>query len=70
MVKPDWHEGAPPELMVGMLIRAPRFGVLLVGDITENGNMCGHADAPVDIEAWALAIKPHELEWLGGKEAR
>lgn len=70
MVKPDWQKGEPDSVLPGMLIRTERFGVRLVGHINEWGNFHGHSDVWPEIIEWAWAIKPHELEWLGGKEAK
>jgi hypothetical protein len=70
MTKPKWFQGQPASIAPGMLLRTARQGLILVGNSNEWGNLHGNSDSPIDVIEWAWIIKPHELEWLGGKEAQ
>lgn len=65
----DWNEGAPDELMPGMVIQWPGGFIAIVGHI--DTEFCQEPPRQADIqeriskiERWAYLIQPYQLEWL------
>lgn len=57
----DWKEGAPDELVPGMIVDDVDDGLIIIGHCGPKGFAFG---GPVIVNRWAWLLKPYQLELL------
>lgn len=69
----QWNNEAPEKIRPGMLLDTVNDGVVLVGDLLDDGCICSDNWEPIEaeeIKRWAWLIQPHELKWLEDMASR
>lgn len=61
----DWNEGAPDELVPGMIVDDVDDGLIVIGHCGPKGFAFGGPvyDDPI-VKRWAWLIQPYQLEWI------
>lgn len=57
----DWNEGAPDELVPGMMLELTGHRMKLIGHELDDGV---RAQWLAECVRWAWLIQPYQLEWL------
>ena len=65
----DWHEGAPDELVPGMIVCNGSGQLTIIGHVDNALSYSASSEIQIsesmaEICKWAYLIQPYQLEWL------